>query len=257
MIGQRFGRLTVVARSTGRRNHWLCKCDCGNDRTVYAGSLRLGYTRSCGCLRREASARRVRARVRRHINVGDRFGRLTALYQTEERLWLCRCTCGARKEIDTYCLLRGETRSCGCFQREARIKHGMTYTNEHRIWRGMVARCTQPSSPQFKYYGGRGIAVAEEWRRDFPRFLADVGPRPSPSQSLDRIDNSRGYEPGNVRWATHAEQSRNTRRNRWMEFRGERLTITDLAAKYGINHGTFRKRLKNGWTLEEALTVTP
>jgi hypothetical protein len=80
---------------------------------------------------------------------------------------------------------------------------------EYSIWYGMVRRCTNPRDHRFPYYGGRGIGVSARWRHDFMAFFADLGPRPSPGHSIDRLDNTRGYEPGNCRWATRSQQQRN------------------------------------------------
>lgn len=96
-------------------------------------------------------------------------------------------------------------------------RHGMSHTPEYSAWRNMVGRCT-PGSRRYEvhreYYGDRGITVCDQWRASFVNFLADVGPRPSDQHSLDRIDNDKGYEPGNVRWATASEQAQNRRPRR-------------------------------------------
>jgi hypothetical protein len=89
--------------------------------------------------------------------------------------------------------------------------HGRTDTAEWQAWSNMRQRCNNPDNPKWPLYGGRGIQVCAEWQDDFPAFLAHVGPRPGPSYSIDRIDNERGYEPGNVRWATRSQQVRNSR----------------------------------------------
>lgn len=91
------------------------------------------------------------------------------------------------------------------------FKHGLIHTPEYRAWISMKDRCLNPTSSNYPNWGGRGIRVHVEWVEDFPAFLQHVGPRPSPLHSLDRRDNDRGYEPGNVRWATKAEQSANRR----------------------------------------------
>ena len=88
--------------------------------------------------------------------------------------------------------------------------HGMYGTRVYRTWNMMIQRCHNERNPNFKHYGGRGIVVCDQWRKSFAAFYADVGDRPE-GKSLDRIDNDRGYEPGNCRWATQAEQRRNTR----------------------------------------------
>ena len=97
------------------------------------------------------------------------------------------------------------------------IKHGAAVrgkTPEYDIWKAMKQRCANPNCKEFKDYGGRGITVCAEWAKDFGAFIASVGRRPAKGLTLDRIDNSKGYEPGNVRWATRAEQSRNRRVNK-------------------------------------------
>ncbi|HEV8462098.1 MAG TPA: helix-turn-helix domain-containing protein [Gaiellaceae bacterium] len=98
----------------------------------------------------------------------------------------------------------------------------------------------------FHNYAGRGIRVCDEWRDDFAVFLAHMGLRPSPGHSIDRIDNNKGYEPGNCRWATRAEQLRNTRRNRFVLVGGERLCFSDAAKRLGVSPPTVRKMLERG-----------
>ena len=92
------------------------------------------------------------------------------------------------------------------------IRHGLSNSPEYRIWAGMKSRCYNPKHESFRHYGARGIKVCDRWLHDFLAFLQDVGSRPSPNHSLDRIENDGNYEPGNVRWATPAEQLINRRR---------------------------------------------
>lgn len=94
---------------------------------------------------------------------------------------------------------------------ERNRKHGGRGMREYNAWQAMIQRCRNANHQAFKNYGGRGILVCDRWQRSFENFIADVGPRPSASHSLDRIDNERGYEPSNCRWATKSEQSKNTR----------------------------------------------
>lgn len=89
--------------------------------------------------------------------------------------------------------------------------HGMRSAPEYQVWRGMKLRCHSPTHIRFCDYGGRGICVCDEWRTSFSTFFRDMGPRPSPDHQIDRIDNSRGYEPGNCRWVTRLENMRNRR----------------------------------------------
>lgn len=128
-------------------------------------------------------------------------------------------------------------------------------TPEYRVWVNLIGRCTNPADKDFPKWGGRGITVCPEWRESYERFLADVGRRPRAGLSLDRIDNSKGYEPGNVRWATPTEQGRNKRNNRVLTFQGESLCIAEWASRIGINRLTLGGRLLRGWSVEQALST--
>jgi hypothetical protein len=115
----------------------------------------------------------------------------------------------------------------------------------------MIER-VKPSSRHAKHYADRGITVCARWGV-YENFLADMGRRPSPEHSLDRIDNDRGYEPGNCRWATDVEQNRNTRGNHLVTFRGETLPIAAWAERLGMLHATLTYRLRT-WSVERAFT---
>jgi len=159
---------------------------------------------------------------------GCSFGRLMVLARIGSRttacgkrysLWRCRCACGVEVVALGHDLTRGHKLSCGCLRAEnvkvVNLKHGHArggqQSREYRIWSGMIDRCENPRSTSFARYGGRGVRVCQRWRANFEAFLADVGPRPTPAHSLDRIDGARNYEPGNVRWADSTTQSRNRR----------------------------------------------
>lgn len=147
-----------------------------------------------------------------------KIGRLTVLYRdaaaSVEAKWRCKCECGADVVVGGYDLRRKTTISCGC-QRidmtvERSLTHGLSRTREHRIWLGIIRRCTDERRPEYPSYGGRGITVCERWQ-SFENFIADMGKAPSNRHSIDRIDNDRGYEPSNCRWATPKEQRANRR----------------------------------------------
>lgn len=126
---------------------------------------------------------------------------------------------------------------------------------EYNVWIGMLHRCANPKRYGYYRYGGRGIRVCERWQASFEDFLADMGPRPSPDHSIDRIDNDGHYEPGNCRWATDAEQRRNRSDNRVLCFRGESRCLTDWAAKLGLTDSTIQYRLDvMRWSVDRALT---
>lgn len=126
-------------------------------------------------------------------------------------------------------------------------------TPEYQAWKGMKRRCANSSRPDYKYYGGRGIAVYPGWLNDYPSFLAHIGRRPSPNHSIERINNDLGYQPGNVRWATKLEQMGNTRRNRRINFSGQSLSIEDWARRTGISARKLQERLAAGWPTERVL----
>jgi hypothetical protein len=116
----------------------------------------------------------------------------------------------------------------------------------------MIGRCTNPHNKSWEYYGGRGIKVCERWQSSFNDFLADMGPRPTQSHSIDRFPDQNGnYEPTNCRWATKKEQSRNMRRNRLVDLGGEKITLAEACERTGVNYGSAKWRLNNGYDWRE------
>lgn len=118
----------------------------------------------------------------------------------------------------------------------------------------MLQRCHSPSAKDYPRYGAKGIAVCDRWRFSFENFFADMGHRPT-GKSIDRIDNNKGYEPGNCRWATIKEQNRNVSTNRYIEYAGERMLLIEWAERLGMKAVTLHSRLREGWTIERALTT--
>lgn len=199
--------------------------------------------------------------------IGQKFGMLIVREMLPGSKCRCDCDCGV-KGFTTwrYSVRKGLTTSCGCHLRELletgemRRTHGESvagkWTAEYRAWVNMITRCYNPNATRYKNWGGRGITVCDEWRNDYSAFLAAVGRRPSPKHSLDRHPNPDGnYEPGNVRWATSEEQSRNQRRCRLITAFGKTLTLIEWAESTGLYQSALLDRLNSGWPVEKALTT--
>jgi hypothetical protein len=120
-------------------------------------------------------------------------------------------------------------------------------------WFSMKDRCHNPRSRNYRRYGARGITVCQRWRESFKNFLADMGPKP-PGLELDRTNNEGHYEPANCRWVTAKVNARNRRNNRFVTYNGETRTTVEWAEVAGLPVKVFRSRLRNGWSIEEALT---
>lgn len=258
LVGQRFGKLVVIERAENDKHgnvRWLCRCDCGNETVVISGHLKSGATQSCGCLAKErASERRLQDLT------GQRFGKLTVLsYDHINRggfaCWCCLCDCGNETIVPSGALKSGNTRSCGCLHAEASPKnlpppkHGMHGSKIYRTWTNIKTRCYNPNDKDYKDYGGRGITMYAPWIHDFAAFfnyvvtLEHYGEK---GYTLDRIENDKGYQPGNLRWADAKTQERNRRINIVVEYNGEQITLGEAAERSGINYYTLYDRYNRG-----------
>jgi hypothetical protein len=126
-------------------------------------------------------------------------------------------------------------------------------TKEYRTWDRMVRKCHDQNHDKYAWYGARGIAVCPAWRESFDVFLADMGPAPTPSHTIEREDNEKGYEPSNCVWATMKEQGQNRRTSKHLEHKGARRTIAGWAEFKGMDRRILWKRLKAGWSTADAI----
>lgn len=179
-------------------------------------------------------------------------------------VWKCLCDCGNTTNVSAGHLNSGHTTSCGCHKKEASstvctqlfTKHGHSkngvISKTYSAWLHMLNRCNNPKNASYGNYGGRGISVCERWR-EYANFLDDMGESPI-DKTLDRIDNSGNYEPENCRWVTMKVQQNNKRTNRLVYYMGNEMTITQLSERCGVKRGTLYYRLKQGMTVEEAVS---
>ena len=202
------------------------------------------------------------------VVVGGKVGRLLLLkevrIQCKNRTvpgYLCQCDCGNTKIVHRSNLLSGAVISCGCFHKEVVSKkngrHRKSGERVYRTWAEMKSRCFDKGHISYDRYGSRGITVCDRWKNSFDAFYEDMGDPPGDDYSIDRIDNNGNYEPGNCRWATPKQQSRNRRSCVTVEYNGEKMCITDLAEKLGMSAPLLRSRIKRGWDLDSAINTPP
>lgn len=192
LTGQRFGRLTVIKFIPNEKNgsYWLCRCKCGNEAIINSGLLKLGHTKSCGCLSREKSKTRI---IRQSIT------------------------------------------------------HNSSRSRLYRIWKNMKQRCYNPNHNHYKDYGGRNILICDEWKNDFVAFRDwSMENGYADNLSIDRIDNDGNYTPNNCRWVDKKTQQRNRKNNVYVEFKGEKKTLSEVAELLGMDKGCLWHRYKAG-----------
>lgn len=195
---------------------------------------------------------------------GLRFSRLLVIKEDvplftsggkPRRRVLCKCDCGKLKSVDTSRLKRGSAKSCGCSTTRRSLSvtdpkglptHGRSKTPEYRSWQGMIYRCFNPRKSGFSNYGGRGITVCQRWLESFCNFLEDVGPRPSPAHSMDRIDTNGNYSPENCRWATSRVQNNNQRKTLMVEVDGTKMALSLACEKLGLSRQNCARRIRKG-----------
>lgn len=281
LTGQVFGELTVI-RFEGyykKNPKWICKCSCGQEVSVFENGLKAGFTVNCGAVIHQEC-------------IGKKFGRLTVcpeiIYGNKHRMrkYLCKCDCGNYIYSTLGNLTSGNTKSCGCLERELNTKrieqntikfkqlkrsnipqkekkdkiivktHGLSNTRIYRIWSKMKSRCYNPDDPKYDRYGLRGITICKEWDNFFIFYEWAISHGYSDTLSINRIDNDGNYCPENCNWATDKEQANNKSTSDFIEYNGEIKTLAQWADEYNVCPQTVRKRYKIlGWSFEKSLNT--
>lgn len=209
IIGLRFNKWEVVSeagRDKKSNRLVLSRCECGTEKIHRLGVLKKSISTQCKqCWMRKLNAN--------SDLTGKQIGSSLVLKQIEnarrQRQYLCRCECGVERPVLAWRLMANKSTKC---PRCRAKRHGMTYTDTHKVWRDMLGRCTNKNHKSYRYYGARGISVCERWFT-FENFLSDMGLRPAGLQ-IDRTNNDGNYEPNNCRWVTPKENTANRRNSK-------------------------------------------
>lgn len=252
-IGEKHNLLTIIAPSKKDKDgsfRVVCLCECGKKKDVLLYKVLNGKIKSCGCYKHY---------LQRKEMIGKTFNNLKCLRFVEIRnkkaFFEFQCVCGKHKILHGSSVKTGVVKSCGCLHRTQgglTKKHKTLWT----LYQNMKKRCLDPSNPQYKNYGGRGISICKRWQDSFEDFVEDIlnsiGDRPTINHSLDRIDNDGDYCVDNVRWATRTEQNIN-KRTKNQEMRN----INKRGKKYRVKVGRYGVVLMshNIDSLERALEI--
>lgn len=204
----------------------------------------------------------------RFIDIKDqRFGRLVAIKhlgknKNNKALWLCQCDCGNIITTQGSSLLQGRTTSCGCISREKTIKrntkHNMRHTRIYNTWLNMKSRCYNPNNKSYKYYGGKGITICDEWLNSPQNFISWAYSNGYTDElTIDRIDVNGNYEPSNCRWITFTDQMNNRSVCTYFTIDGETHSLTEWCRIYNVSPKLVRPRINKGWDLLTAMAIPP
>lgn len=258
LIGKRNGSIVVTKQlfSTDQGIKWEAQCDCGNNIVVLSKTFNNRKScLQCSIIRRGEGRRKDIAK--------QKFGRLIPIKQSGKGrggsiMWRCLCDCGAIKNICSIDLTTGHTKSCGCLKEDvnkigANYKHGMEKTQFYSKWKGMLNRCRNRQDKTFIRYGANGIHVCSRWdeftnfRDDmYSSYIEHVKLHGEKNTTLDRIDNSLGYNRENCRWATWEVQRSNKTNRITVRYNGYTMFLTEFSKLVGESYFTNHARYKNG-----------
>lgn len=204
---------------------------------------------------------------------GQKFNRLTAIrfshLEKKTHKWFFKCDCGKTRIASKISVMHSKIKACEDCAKEKKknliiernkiekLHHGHSILDKtsrtYNTWRHIKIRCMQKNHKDYERYGAKGIIVCDRWKNSFENFLEDMGERPR-DMTLDRIDNSKGYNKENCRWATLKEQGRNKTNNNFISYKGETKCISEWASLLSISYGTLYSRLfKSKWSIKKSL----
>ena len=191
---------------------------------------------------------------------GQRFGKLNVMSRAEKNtksgnaMWICKCDCGNLSTVIGSHLRSGKTSSCGC-NRISERSMGHSKDRLYRTWLGMHNRCYDPNHDRFKWYGGKGVSISDDWH-DFMTFrIWALSNGYTDELTIDRIDADGNYCPDNCKWVDMKVQANNRSNNRILRYRDKRYTATQLAEAHGLSPHTVFNRLKLGWTVDQIVNT--
>lgn len=246
-IGKKYNKLTVVEIISSNRA--VIVCDCGNIKEMAIFSIIHGRSKTCGCEQRSS---RIKHKE------GDKHGRLTITKRVGSGKVEAQCECG---KVGIYALgnvIKGVTTSCGCYNSELHTKHGGCDHPLYSVWEGIIQRCHNTNHKKYKNYGALGITMCDEWRNDFNSFkiwALDNGWVKGLKIDKDIKAPKNGpkiYSPDHCSIITQKENTRNTDRNRIIEYNGISMCVAEWADKLGIKYYCLIARIKRGWDIERA-----
>lgn len=261
ITGIKYGMLTPIKYLSDGK--WECICDCGNKKIARSKLLKNGHTKSCGCLNSKLSSERASEGV---DYLGKKIGELVVFKNLgsdgKRRLWLCKCDCGKEIELTSEQIRTGR-KNCGNkfhLYTEKDFYDLKVRKKLRNIYLAMKQRCYNSDNPSYQNYGGRGITICDDWMSKdgfelFYKWSIDNGYSHNDDRkkqcSIDRIDVNKGYSPENCRWVSPEIQGNNKRLNVFIEYNGEKHTISEWSKITGIPVTTIRERFLKGKTPEE------
>lgn len=193
---------------------------------------------------------------------GKKYNLLTVVSRAESQksgkaYWNCICDCGNKTIVSGSNLINGSVKSCGCLRKTEHNTHHLSDSRLYRIWNAMRNRCNGKNKAVYKYYMAKGISVCDEWNNDFLSFYEwALSNGYSDDLTIDRIDNAKGYSPGNCRWVSRKEQANNRHFCKMITYNGKTQTLMQWCEELGLNYKLIHSRLyKCGWNFEKAISI--